>query len=134
MTTLTGAHTTTTTGAVRRPSPAALVAAGLVGLTSAFGAYGSIYFTGLEGWDAFGITYVTIYVFVALTGFVAAVALARGQRLGLVGVTWYAAFNVVFTSMKLITIQEGSAIPFGLVALVVLGLVTRPSVRRYASR
>ena len=127
MTTLTASRAATTDRT--RPTRAALVAATLVALTSAFGAYGAVYFTGLEGWDDMGVTYVTTYEFIALTGLVSALALFRGHRLGLIGITWYAAFQVVFTAMKLLTIQEISAIPFGVVGLAVLALVTRPSTR-----
>jgi hypothetical protein len=115
------------------PRPA-LAAAVLTLLMSAMGAYGAIYFTGLEGWDDFGITYVTTYEFITFTGFVSAVALLRGSPLGRVGVLWFATFQVVFTACKLLTIQEVSAIPFGVAALVVLALVTRPSVRAHSSR
>lgn len=132
MTTLT-ASPATTSASTRLPLPAR-VAAVLVALMSTFGAYGAIYFTGLEGWDDFGITYVTAYEFISLTGLLAALALFRGHHLGWVGVAWYAVFQVVFTTMKWVTIQEVSAIPFGVAGLVVLGLVTRPSVRAHFGR
>jgi hypothetical protein len=127
MTTLTAARATTPRS-TRIPRPA-LVAAALVAAMSLFGAYGAIYFTGLVGWDDGAINFVTAYEFIALTGLLAAVALVRGHHLGWVGVTWYAAFQVVFTTMKLLTIQEVSAIPFGVAGLVALGLVSSPSVR-----
>ena len=127
MTTITGTRTTPTTTS-RLPRPAAGAAA-LAALMSAFGAYGAIYFTGLEGWDDGGITFVTTYEYLALTAFVSAVALFRGHRLGWVGVLWYATFQVVFTTMKWLTIQEVSAIPFGVVGALLLVLLTRPSVR-----
>ena len=128
MTVLTEPRATTTTR--RLPAPG-LAAGILVLLMGAIGGYGAIYFTGLEGWDDFGYTYVTTYEWIAVTGLLSAVALLRGNRLGLVGVLWYAAFQVVFTTCKLVTIQETDAIPFGVAALVVLALVTRPSVRSY---
>lgn len=128
MTTLTDRPAAVTS---RRPPAAAVAAAVLTLLMTAMGAYGAIYFTGLEGWDDFGITYVTTYEFVTATGLLAALALLRGHRLGLVGVLWYAAFQVVFTTCKLVTIQEVSSIPFGVTALVVLALATRPAVRRH---
>ena len=132
MTTLT--RTDTPPAAHTRPSVPARVAAVLTLLMSAMGAYGAIYFIGLEGWDDLGITFVTAYEFVALTGFVSGAALLRRHHLGLVGVLWFAAFQVAFTACKLITIQEVEAIPFGVAALVVLALATRPSARAYASR
>jgi hypothetical protein len=132
MTTLAG---TRTTSPDLTKTPRGLhVAAALVALMAAFGAYGAIYFTGLEGWDDFGITYVTAYEFISLTGLVAALGAFRGHHLGAVGVIWYAAFQVVFTSMKWLTIQEVSAIPFGVLGLVVLALVARPSVRAHMAR
>jgi hypothetical protein len=125
-------HRTETTASTRRRLPApALTAAVLVLLMGAMGAYGAIYFTGLEGWDDFGYTYVTTYEYLAFTGVVSAIALLRGHRLGLVGVLWFATFQVVFTACKLVTIQEVSSIPFGVAALVVLALATRPSVRAF---
>ena len=117
-----------------RPPAAAVTAALLTLLASAMGAYGAIYFIGLEGWDDLGITFVTTYEYIALTGLVSGVALFRGSRLGWVGVLWYAAFQVAFTACKLLTIQEVEAIPFGVVGVVLLVLATRPSVRAYASR
>lgn len=132
MTTLTGSRASAQRSAgIPRP---ALVAAALVALMSTFGAYGAIYFTGLEGWDDTGITFVTTYEFVSLTGLLAAVLLLRGHHLGWAGAAWYGVFQVVFTAMKLLTIQEISAIPFGVAGLVVLALVTRPSVRRHFAR
>lgn len=112
-----------------RPPARTTVAALLTLLMSALGAYGAIYFTGLEGWDDLGITYATTYEYIAVTGFVSALALLRGHSLGRVGVAWYAAFQVVFTTCKLATIQEVAAIPFGVAGLVVLGLLLRPFVR-----
>ena len=130
MTTLTEPRTPTTH---RIPTPA-VAAALLVLLTSAVGAYGAIYFTGLEGWEDMGLTFLTVYEFVALTGLASAVALLRGHHLGHVGVIWYAAFQVVFTAFKLVAIHEVEAIPFGVVGLLALALATRPSVRSFANR
>ena len=132
MTTLTEPRTTPST--TSRLPRAAAAASFLALLMAGMGAYGAIYFTGLEGWDDAGITYVTTYEFIAATGLVAALALLRGFRLGLAGVLWFATFQVVFTTCKLATIQEVSAIPFGVAALAVLLLATRPSVRSFATR
>lgn len=129
MTTLTN-HRPTVTATRRLPAPG-LAAGILVLLMGAIGGYGAIYFTGLEGWDDFGITYATTYECIAVTALLSGVALLRGYRLGLVGVLWYASFQVVFTLCKLVTIQEVEAIPFGVAALVVLALATRPSVRTH---
>lgn len=132
MTTLTESRTTPTTRA-RLPRPAA-AAAVLTLLMSAAGAYGCIYFTALDGWDLMSGTFVTTYEFVAATGLVASVALLRGSYLGWVGVLWYAAFQLVFTAFKVAVVHEGQAVPFGVIAAVVLVLATRPSVLAYAAR
>jgi hypothetical protein len=130
--TLTQHRAENTATPTRRRLPAPAVTAGILALLmAAFGGYGAIYFTGLEGWDDFGYTYVTTYECIAVTGVLSAIALLRGHRLGLVGVLWFATFQVVFTACKLVTIQETEAIPFGVAALVVLALATRPSVRSY---
>ena len=132
MTTLT--RTTGPTAARTRAPRPALTAALLALLMSGMGAYGAIYFTGLEGWEDMGLTFLVTYEFVSLTGLASAVAMIQGFRLGLVGVLWYAAFQLVFTTFKLIAIQEVEAIPFGVVAAAVALLATRPSVRAYATR
>jgi len=132
MTTLTQSRTTPPTRA-RVPRPA-VAAALLTALMSAVGAYGCIYFTALDGWTLMSGTFVTTYEFVAAPGLLAGLALLRGAYLGWVGVLWYAAFQVVFTTFKLVAVHEGQAIPFGVLALVVLVLATRPAVRAYASR
>lgn len=132
MTTLTRTSPPT---AVRTRAPGPALAAALLALfMSGTGAYGAIYFTGLEGWEDMGLTFLVTYEFVSITGLVSAVAMIQGFRLGLVGVLWYAAFQLVFTTFKLAAIQEVEAIPFGVVAAVVLVLATRPSVRAYATR
>ena len=132
MTTLTR---TSTPAAARTRAPRPALAAALLALfMSGTGAYGAIYFTGLEGWEDMGLTFLVTYEFVSITGLASAVAMIQGFRLGLVGVLWYAAFQLVFTAFKLAAIQEVEAIPFGVVAAVVLVLATRPSVRAYATR
>lgn len=126
MTTLTEPRPTTT----HRRLPVPALAAGLlVLLMGAIGGYGAIYFTGLEGWDSMGYTYVTTYECVAVTGLLSAAALLSGRRIGLIGVAWYAAFQIAFTTCKLIVVHETEAIPFGVASLVVLALATRPSAR-----
>ena len=122
-----------TTSRRGRPPAPVLTASMLTILLSLFAGYGAIYFTGLEGWDAAGITYVTTYEATVVLALVSAVALLRGSAHGRVGLAAWAAFMVVFTAMKLITIQELSAIPFGVVGLLVGGLALHPATKRWAA-
>ena len=138
MTSTTSTSPTSTTGTTpelttrRRPPAPAMVAVGLATVLSLFGGYGAIYFTGLEGWDAFGITYVTTYEAISLFGLVSAIALARGSSHGRVGLVAYGLFMVGFTIMKVVTIQEWEAISFGVVGAIVLGLALHPRTRSFA--
>jgi hypothetical protein len=116
----------------RRPPAPALVAIGLTTVLALFAGYGAIYFTGLEGWDAGGITFVTTYEAISLFALTSAVALARGSSHGRVGLVAYGIFMLGFTVMKLVTIQEWEAIPFGVVGAVVLGLALHPRTRAFA--
>ncbi len=131
MTALTETRTETHTG---RPPLTVLAGSILTGLITAFGAYGAIYFTGLEGWDAAGATFVVTYEFITLCGLLAAIAFARGYRLGRTGVIVYGIWMVYFTAFKVIAIQEWQAIPFGVVAILALVCATRPSARAYVTR
>lgn len=117
-----------------RPPATAVAASALSILVAIFGGYGAIYFTGLEGFDAAGITFITTYEAIVLFALVSAVALLRGSEHGRLGVVCYGIFNVGFTAMKLITIQETEAIPFGVVGLIVLGLALHPTTRRFTRR
>ena len=116
-----------------RPPAPAITAAALAILVALFGGYGAIYFTGLEGWDAAGITFVTTYEAISIFAVVSAVALLRGSSHGRVGLVAYGVFMVGFTIMKVLTIQEWEAIPFGVVGLVVLGLALHGRTRRFAA-
>lgn len=128
MTALTDSTTTS-----RRPPATVLVASILTGLTAAFGAYGAIYFTGLEGWDMAGLTFVVTYEFIALCGLLGAVAFTRGHRLGRTGVIVYAIWMLYFTTFKVAVVNEWEAIPFGVVAALALVAATRPASRYYTS-
>ena len=126
------ARTTDVVTARRRPPAPALVAVVLSTVLALFAGYGAIYFTGLEGWDAFGITYVTTYEAISLFALASAVALARGSSHGRVGLIAYGIFMVGFTIMKVLTIQEWEAIPFGVAGAVILGLAMHPRTRAFA--
>ena len=116
-----------TTGHRRRP--AAVVASVLVALIAAVGGYGAIYFTGLEGWDGIGVSFVVAYEFLSLIGLLAAIAHLRGHRLGRPAVVLYATWIIYFTLYKLIAFQELQAIPFGVLAAIALACVIRPPAR-----
>lgn len=115
--------------AAGRRRPAAVVASVLVALIAAVGGYGAIYFTGLEGWDGIGVSFVVAYEFLSLIGLVAAVAHLRGHRLGRPAVILYATWIIYFTLYKLIAFQELQAIPFGVLAAIALACVIRPPAR-----
>lgn len=121
------------TASTARPPAPALTAGLLTILLGVVGGYGAIYFTGLEGWDAAGVTFVTTYEAIVVFALASAVALLRGSSHGRVGLVAWAGFIVVFTIMKLVTIQELSAIPFGVVGLLVGALALHPAARRYAA-
>lgn len=121
MTTVTSAASTTT----RRLPATSVTGAILLGLIAAVGGYGAIYFTGLEGWDGIGASFVVAYEFLSATGLIAVIAFLRGHRLGRPGVIFYAVWMMYFTLFKLIAFQELQAIPFGVIAAISLVLVTR---------
>jgi hypothetical protein len=118
----------------RRTPRSAVTAAALSALMALVGGYGALYFTGRDGWTDLGLTFAFTYEFVAALGLVSAVGLLRRREWGRWGVTAYGAFLVWFTLIKLATIQETEAIPFGVLGLVVLVLVTRPTVRAWTQR
>ncbi len=128
---MTTTHSTPiTTAAARRRRPAStLIAAILLGLIAAVGGYGSIYFTGLEGWTALGVCFVVAYEFLTLTGLIAVVAFLRNHPLGRPGVALSATWMIYFTLFKVIAFQELQAIPFGVIAGVALVMVIRRPTR-----
>lgn len=135
MSSTTSTTTSTTHGDLagrRRPPAPAVVAIALSTVLALFAGYGAIYFTGLEGWDAPGVTFVFTYEAVSLFALASAFALARGSSHGRVGLVAYGIFMVGFTVMKLVTIQEGAAIPFGVVGALILGLALHPRTRAFA--
>lgn len=118
------------TGA-RRP-PAATAAAVLGVLLALAGGYGALYFTGLEGWDESAVRFVTTYAAWSVLGVVAGLATWVGHRHGPAGLVAYGLFMVVFAVMKVLSIAEWEAIPFGVAGLVVALLALTPGTRRFA--
>ena len=115
----------------RRPPGTVAAAVALTTLVTAFGAYGAVYFTGLEGFTDLGLTFLVAYEFITLFGLVSAVALARRSALGRAGVITYGVWMAVFTAFKVGYTHEVEAIPFAVVGLAVLALAFTPSARRY---
>ena len=121
--------------AARTRPPAAVVAAiALTLLATCFGGYGAVYFTGLDGWKDIGLTFLVAYEFLTLLGLVSAVAYARRSALGHAGLVTFAVWMNVFTALKLGHFHETEAIPFGVVGLLILGLVLSRPARRYVGR
>ncbi|TCC52687.1 hypothetical protein E0H75_02715 [Kribbella capetownensis] len=125
MTTITSARS----AATHRPPATVVVASVLLGLIAAIGGYGAIYFTGLEGWNGIGLSFVVAYEFLAVGGLIAAIAFLRGHRLGRPAAIAYAIWMIYFTAFKLIAFQELQAIPFGVIAIIALICATRPTSR-----
>ena len=124
--------TTHTPPTVRSAPPAAaLVASGLALLAALVGGYGSVYFTGQEGWTDLGVVFVTAYLFLSALGVASALALLAGHVAGRYGLLAFGTWMVVFTTLKLVAWQETEAVLFGVVGVVVLVLVTRLSVRAH---
>ena len=122
------------TASTARPPAPALTAGLLTILLGVVGGYGAIYFTGLEGWDDAGITFVTTYEAIAVFAVVSGVALLRGSSHGRIGVVAYAVFMIGFTLMKLMVVQEWEATTFGVLAALVLVLAQRPRTREFTER
>jgi hypothetical protein len=120
-----------TTPTAIRPPRGAVVAAALSALMGLVGGYGALYFTGQDGWTDLGLTFAFTYEFLAGFGLVSAVGLLRRAEWGRWGVAVYGGFMLWFTLIKLATIQETEAVPFGVLGLVVLVLATRPAVRSW---
>ncbi len=108
-----------------------IAAAALTILVASVGTYGAVFFTGIGGYDDMDVTFIALYAYVALLGIVSVVLQLRGSALGRAGAIAWALFGVIFTLVKLITIQETEAIGFGAVSLIVLGLELAPPTRRF---
>ncbi|TCC45482.1 hypothetical protein E0H73_44680 [Kribbella pittospori] len=121
--------TSTRSATTRRPPATVVAASVLLGLIAAIGGYGAIYFTGLEGWNGIGASFVVTYEFLSVGGLIAAIAFLRGHRLGRPAVIAYAIWMIYFTVFKLVAFQELQAIPFGVIATIALICATRPTSR-----
>ncbi|MFP5334588.1 MAG: hypothetical protein ACLGIV_04675 [Actinomycetes bacterium] len=114
-----------------RPPGTAIAAAGLACLVAMVSAYGAIYFVGLDGYDDIGVTFLTVFLSVAAFAVVSAVALLRGSSHGRVGLVAYGLYMLVFMAMKLLSVQELEAIPFGVVGAAVLVLALHRRTREF---
>ncbi len=114
-----------------RPPATVIAAAALTIVVASVGTYGAVFFTGIDGYDDVDITFVSLYAYVALIGIVSVVLQLRGSAIGRAGAITWALFGVMFTLVKLITIQEMEAIGFGVVSLIVLALEFAPATRRF---
>ncbi|MGN6577599.1 MAG: hypothetical protein ACTHKG_18150 [Nocardioides sp.] len=127
------APATASSGRIRPPA-AVVTAVALTVLIAAVGGYGAIYFSGLDGWDDFDLTFLVAYDFLALLGLVSAVAFARRSALGHAGLVTYAVWMNVFNAFKVGYIHEAEAIPFSVVGLLILVLALSRPARRYVGR
>jgi hypothetical protein len=122
----------TVAGSVAGRAPATVLAAsGLSILVAGFGAYGAVYFTGLEGFTDLGLTFLVAYEFLSVLGLVSAIALLRGRAAGHLGVLAFGLWMTVFTVFKVAYIHEAEAVPFGVVGLAILALALAPATRRF---
>jgi predicted CDP-diglyceride synthetase/phosphatidate cytidylyltransferase len=117
-----------------RPPVAVVSAVALTVLVTAFGAYGAVYFTGLDGWNEIGLTFLVAYEFLTLLGLVSALAFARRSPIGHAGLVTYAVWMNVFTVFKVGYIHEAEAVPFAVVGLLILGLTLSRPARGYVGR
>ena len=125
---------TTNVGRAGRPPATAIAASGLALLTAGFGAYGAVYFTGLDGFTDLGLTFLVAYEFLSVLGIVSAIGTLRGRPLAHAGLVLYATWMQVFTAFKVGYIHETQAIPFAVVGLAVLVLSLAPATRRFVGR
>lgn len=126
--------TTTPAGRSGRPPATAIAAGALTLLVAGFGAYGAVYFTGLDGFTDLGLTFLVAYEFLSVLGIVSAIGTLRGRLLAHAGLVLYATWMLVFTAFKVGYIHETQAIPFGVVGLAVLVLSLAPATRRFVGR
>jgi hypothetical protein len=116
-----------------RPPGTVIVAAVLTVLVAAVGTYGAVYFSGVDGYDPIDATFISVYGYFSVVGAAAAIAQVRGSRIGRAGVIMWGIWMLVFTMVKIVTILETEAIPFGVVALVVIALTLAPPTRRFVA-
>ncbi len=120
----------------QRPPLTVLAAGALVALLAAATAYGSFWFSFVDGAPGVRPGYV---VFVALFWAVDAVALAatagllRRRPAARRVLTGYAVAGMLFTAVKIVAYHETEAVVFGVVGLLLLALLQAPATRRYAS-
>ncbi|CAN5877330.1 hypothetical protein BH24ACT8_BH24ACT8_10630 [soil metagenome] len=115
----------------RRMHPSVIVAATLTALAAAFGGYGSIYFSGLDGYTESDLTFLVAYLFMAVLGIVAAIAWLSRHPLGRPGVVLFAVWLTVFNVFKVGYVRETEAVIFLVVGLLILGLALAAPARAH---
>lgn len=115
----------------RRPPATLVIASVLAILLASVGTYGAFYFSALDGYDPVDATFLGMYAYLSAIGIVSAILQLRGSSTGRAGVVVWGLFMVMFTVVKLVTIQETEAIAFGVIALIVVALEMSPPVRRF---
>lgn len=118
---------------ITRPPATVIVATVLTVIVAAVGTYGAVFFSGLDGYDSLELTFLAMYGYLSLIGIASAIAQVRRSAVARAGVVAWAVFMVLFAVIKVITIQETEAIPFGVVALVVVALQFTPPTRRFVA-
>lgn len=117
--------------ASRRPPATVIIAAVLTILVAAVGTYGAVYFSLLDGYDDVDAPFISMYAYLSLIGIVSAIAQLRGSAIGQAGTIAWGTYGVLFTLVKLVTIQEMEAIGFGVIALIVVVLSLAGPTRRF---
>ena len=117
--------------ATRRPPATVIIAAVLTILVASVGTYGAVYFSGLDGYDDVDAPFISMYGYLSLIGIVSVIAQLRGSAIGQAGTIAWGIYGVLFTLVKLITIQEAEAIGFGVIALIVVALSLAGPTRRF---
>jgi hypothetical protein len=123
----------TPAGRTRRIPGTVIAASVLTFLVAGFGAYGGVYFSGMDGFSDMDLTFLTAYEFITATGVVGAVQALRGRPAGRYGLITYCVWMAVFTAFKVGYIHEVEAIPFGVVGLGILALALTRSLHRHTA-
>ncbi len=122
--------------APRRPPLTALAACALVGLLAAATAYGSFWFSFVDGSPGIRpgyVVFVALYWAADVVALAAAAGLLRRRPAARRVLVGYAVAGMLFTAVKIVAYHETEAVVFGVVGLLLLALLQAPATRRYAS-